>query len=90
MGVVGWQSSQEGRPICPPSHFPVLPPYPPYSGSPACRHKVLNLISLEFSETPLAKYVVRPEVVRKLDWIDSYWPKDRRRKLKEYPQVWGC
>lgn len=58
-----------------------------YMSNPGSRHKVLNLISLEFSETPLAKYVVRPEVVRKLDWIDSYWPKDRRRKLKEYPQV---
>ena len=50
------------------------------------RTTVLNVISLEFSETPLAQYVRSPDIVRKLDWIDLFWPRDRKR-AKVYPQV---
>lgn len=39
--------------------------------------KVLNQISMEFSKTPLIKYIKSPQFVRDLDWIDHAWPKDR-------------
>ncbi len=48
---------------------------------------VYNVISLEYSETALAQYVIAPAVVRRMDWIDLYWPKDRRITNKQYPQV---
>ena len=35
---------------------------------------VLNLISLEFSGTPLAQRVSSPKFVRDIDWIDHAWP----------------
>lgn len=49
-------------------------------------HKILNLISLEFSMTPMSNFVHAPEVVRKIDWIDVLWPLDRRGRA-DYPQV---
>jgi len=50
------------------------------------RKRVLNLISLEFSGTPLMDYVRSPRVVRQVDWIDRIWP-GKRRERGEYPQV---
>ena len=38
------------------------------------QHKVLNLISLEFSATPLAPRIQSPAVDRDIDWIDIIWP----------------
>jgi len=38
------------------------------------RRKILNVISLEFSNTELSKLVSPPSVVRKLDWIERHWP----------------
>lgn len=35
------------------------------------RKKVLNVISLEFSNTPLQEVVQSPHEVRKMDWIDN-------------------
>lgn len=49
-------------------------------------HKTLNLISLEFSATPLATRVQSPRVVREIDWIDLVWPLDRRAR-GDYPKV---
>ncbi|XP_065909719.1 lysine-specific demethylase 7B-like [Dysidea avara] len=40
------------------------------------RKKVLNVISLEFSDTELSKYVTPPKVVREMDWIEVYWPEE--------------
>ncbi|KAL5515084.1 hypothetical protein EMCRGX_G000202 [Ephydatia muelleri] len=40
------------------------------------RRKVLNVISLEFSDTELNKLVTPPTVVREMDWIEAHWPKD--------------
>jgi F-box/leucine-rich repeat protein 10/11 len=37
------------------------------------KHKVLNLISLEISKTPLNSKVSSPRVVRSIDWIDNAW-----------------
>jgi hypothetical protein len=49
-------------------------------------HKVLNMITLEFSSTPLNAKVQAPYFVRSLDWIDSIWPLDRRAR-GDYPKV---
>ncbi len=48
--------------------------------------KILNVISLEFSKTPLRHLVRSPTVVRELDWIDSIWPSNRRA-VGQYPAV---
>ena len=48
--------------------------------------KVLNQISLEFSQTPLHDMVKSPQFVRDLDWIDHAWPQERRRQ-GDYPVV---
>uniref|UniRef100_A0A4W4HPG6 Uncharacterized protein n=1 Tax=Electrophorus electricus TaxID=8005 RepID=A0A4W4HPG6_ELEEL len=40
------------------------------------RPKVLNLISLEFSDTKMADLVEVPEIARKLSWVENYWPDD--------------
>uniref|UniRef100_A0A3Q4H8A9 Lysine-specific demethylase 7A n=1 Tax=Neolamprologus brichardi TaxID=32507 RepID=A0A3Q4H8A9_NEOBR len=40
------------------------------------RPKVLNLISLEFSDTKMAKLVEVPDVAQTLSWVENYWPDD--------------
>lgn len=37
-------------------------------------HKVLNMISLEVSNSPLNGRVRAPSIVRQVDWIDNIWP----------------
>ncbi len=39
------------------------------------RTAVLNVISLEFSNTKLDSQVLTPKIVRMVDWIDRAWPK---------------
>lgn len=52
------------------------------------KHKVLNLISLEISATPLTAHIEAPRFVREeVDWIDSIWPLERRARGGDYPQV---
>lgn len=51
------------------------------------RPKILNQISLEFSDTPLKKHVVSPQFVRDLDWIDNSWPSELRNTQQSYPAV---
>lgn len=48
--------------------------------------RVLNQISLEFSNLQLAREVRSPQFVRDLDWIDNVWDQNRR-KQKDYPRV---
>ena len=50
-------------------------------------HKVLNLISLEISNTPLNHYIEAPKFVREMDWIDNIWPIERRVRGGDYPHV---
>ncbi|XP_078730156.1 histone lysine demethylase PHF8 isoform X2 [Lampetra fluviatilis] len=38
--------------------------------------QVMNVISLEFSNTRLSVLVEPPEVVRNLSWVENYWPLD--------------
>ena len=45
-----------------------------YLSSP--RPSILNLISLEISNTSLADMVEAPEIVRKVNMINQIWPKD--------------
>uniref|UniRef100_A0A8C7ZKB9 Lysine demethylase 7A n=1 Tax=Oryzias sinensis TaxID=183150 RepID=A0A8C7ZKB9_9TELE len=40
------------------------------------RPKVLNLISLEFSDTKMAELVEVPIVAQKMSWVENYWPDD--------------
>lgn len=40
--------------------------------------RVLNQISLEFSNTTLRKHTLSPSFVRDIDWIDNIWPRNRR------------
>uniref|UniRef100_A0A671TDM3 Lysine-specific demethylase PHF2 n=1 Tax=Sinocyclocheilus anshuiensis TaxID=1608454 RepID=A0A671TDM3_9TELE len=40
------------------------------------RKKVLNVINLEFSDTRMADIVESPQIVRKLSWVENYWPDD--------------
>uniref|UniRef100_H3BFG4 Lysine demethylase 7A n=1 Tax=Latimeria chalumnae TaxID=7897 RepID=H3BFG4_LATCH len=40
------------------------------------RPKVLNVISLEFSDTKMAELVEVPEIAHKLSWVENYWPDD--------------
>ncbi|KAM9502428.1 lysine-specific demethylase 7B-like isoform 3-T4 [Salvelinus alpinus] len=44
--------------------------YKPY------RPKVLNVISLEFSDTKMAELVVVPDIAQKMSWVENYWPDD--------------
>lgn len=49
-------------------------------------HKVLNLISLEVSDTPLSSSILPPRFVRQVDWSHRYWP-DTRRARGDAPKV---
>ncbi|XP_027016591.1 lysine-specific demethylase 7A isoform X2 [Tachysurus fulvidraco] len=40
------------------------------------RPKVLNLISLEFSDTKMAELVEVPDIAREMSWVEKYWPDD--------------
>ncbi|KAF9304397.1 JmjC domain-containing histone demethylation protein 1, partial [Podila horticola] len=39
--------------------------------------RILNVISLEITGTRLAEQIVLPRVVRELDWVNNFWPKDK-------------
>ncbi|KAG8438657.1 hypothetical protein GDO86_005011 [Hymenochirus boettgeri] len=40
------------------------------------RPKVLNVISLEFSDTKMAELVKVPDISKRLSWVENYWPDD--------------
>uniref|UniRef100_A0A7S1XW22 JmjC domain-containing protein n=1 Tax=Phaeomonas parva TaxID=124430 RepID=A0A7S1XW22_9STRA len=44
---------------------------------------LLNLVSLEYSCTPLSRRVAAPALVRELDWIDHAWPTILKRQGHE-------
>lgn len=50
------------------------------------RERVRNVISLELSSSPLKNKVVPPKIVRDIDWVANFWPKERTEK-GDYPQV---
>ncbi|WFD29077.1 [histone H3]-dimethyl-L-lysine(36) demethylase [Malassezia sp. CBS 17886] len=50
-----------------------------YFETPAAqRDKVLNVISLEVTGTPMAPLVVAPAMVRESDWVERDWPASRK------------
>ncbi|KAI8612775.1 hypothetical protein BC830DRAFT_1244445, partial [Chytriomyces sp. MP71] len=49
------------------------------------RKRLLNVISLEIGSTKLAQMIVRPRIVRELDWTETVWPP--REVRPEYPRV---
>ncbi|KAM5261176.1 lysine-specific demethylase PHF2 isoform 2-T2 [Hipposideros larvatus] len=40
------------------------------------RRRVLSLTSLEFSDTRMSSFVEPPDIVKKLSWVENYWPDD--------------
>uniref|UniRef100_A0A671WYY6 Lysine-specific demethylase PHF2 n=1 Tax=Sparus aurata TaxID=8175 RepID=A0A671WYY6_SPAAU len=40
------------------------------------RKKVLNVINLEFTDTRMNSIVESPQIVRRLSWVENYWPDD--------------
>ncbi|KAJ1814087.1 JmjC domain-containing histone demethylation protein 1 [Coemansia sp. RSA 2598] len=50
------------------------------------RRRVLNVISLEISDTDLGKRIRRPRVVDEIDVVEKYWP-ESKRKPKKFPKV---
>jgi F-box/leucine-rich repeat protein 10/11 len=63
-----------------------LQEYAEYLATRTKNHKTLNMITLEFSSTPLNSKVLAPSFVRDIDWIDSIWPLERRAR-GDYPKV---
>jgi len=48
--------------------------------------RVLNQISLEFSNTTFRKDVMSPSFVRQIDWIDNMWPNRGKKTTKVQQQ----
>lgn len=58
-----------------------------YNTEPEKRDKIRNVISLEISETKLAEKVLPPRLVREIDWVEQFWPANRRKGASQYPKV---
>jgi hypothetical protein len=58
-----------------------------YYHSPATeRDKIRNVISLEVTGTPLGVKILPPRLVREIDWVEKFWP--HNKKLPgQYPKV---
>ncbi len=52
------------------------------------RDRILNLISMEFSTTKLAKIVNPPSFVDEIGWVENLWPKTKKDRAK-HPTVCG-
>lgn len=50
------------------------------------RDKIRNVISLEVSGTPLADQLAAPKIVRDIDWVNQFWPTNRKGK-GQFPKV---
>lgn len=53
-----------------------------------CRRPRPNASS-KTSDTPLAKMVQSPQLVRDIDWLNRCWPEDRKQE-GQFPKVHGC
>lgn len=51
------------------------------------RDKILNVISLEVSGTKLGDMIKPPQLVRDIDWVEKYWPSNKKGKGHLYPKV---
>lgn len=50
------------------------------------RDRILNVISLEISGTPLGSLIERPAFVQAMDWVDMVWPASCRAR-NDYPKA---
>ena len=53
----------------------------------ASMQKVYNVISLECTETELAKLVRPPRLVKEIDWVDNCWPDSRKKRKPSNAQL---
>ena len=51
------------------------------------RDKIRNVISLEISGTELAGRVLPPRLVRDVDWVEKFWPANKKGKGTAWPKV---
>lgn len=51
-----------------------------YNQPPEQRTQILNVISLEFSDSKLKDLVESPRIVREVDWVDHVWPRELKEK----------
>ncbi|ETW85621.1 hypothetical protein HETIRDRAFT_407575 [Heterobasidion irregulare TC 32-1] len=58
-----------------------------WSTESASRDKVRNVISLEVSGTKLADEILPPRLVREMDWVEKYWPNNKKGPGQVYPKV---
>jgi hypothetical protein len=58
-----------------------------YSTEPSAREKIRNVISLEISGTKLGEQVLPPRLVRAVDWVEKFWPDNRKGPSHPYPKV---
>ncbi|THH09560.1 hypothetical protein EW145_g1926 [Phellinidium pouzarii] len=58
-----------------------------FSTPPSARDRIRNVISLEISDTPLGAQVVPPAFVRELDWVEIFWPANKKGPGQVYPKV---
>lgn len=58
-----------------------------YSTEPSLREKTRNVISLEISGTKLGEQVLPPRLVRDIDWVEKFWPDNRKGNSHPYPKV---
>ncbi|KAF8271808.1 jumonji protein [Lactarius quietus] len=58
-----------------------------YSCEPSAREKVRNVISLEISGTKLGDQVLPPKIVRDMDWVEKFWPNNKKGASHPYPKV---
>jgi F-box/leucine-rich repeat protein 10/11 len=58
-----------------------------YSCEPSAREKVRNVISLEISGTKLGDQVMPPKLVREMDWVEKFWPNNKKNASHPYPKV---
>ncbi|KAL3119455.1 hypothetical protein niasHT_008642 [Heterodera trifolii] len=49
---------------------------------PSRRKNLLNSLSLEISDTKLSEEVIAPGFVRRIDWIDTVWPRELLARQK--------
>ena len=50
------------------------------------RPRILNVITLEVSDSSIGKEIIRPKLVRDIDWIDHVWPRELKEEAN-YPRV---
>ncbi|EJD02232.1 Clavaminate synthase-like protein [Fomitiporia mediterranea MF3/22] len=88
--IVGEQTPVEVMDVATQSNTPgyTLGKWAAYFNTPEdSRDRIRNVISLEISETPLGAQIVPPRIVRDLDWVEKFWPVNKRGPGHAYPKV---